>query len=392
MSAFVRGFFYSIALLVVGWIVGSAYPAPAQWVSPLRVSAAQAAANIDLSPLGLQELRRRLSREQFAQLTRDATHLAANSGNVLVVEHENTATAEHVEAQAVAPAQITAVSSASGWQTSLSLCPMTVMNPPSADGHGVVRDYAPLVRVSGVSLAVNPTHGTCLSSGFGTRGGRLHKGLDYYAPDGGPIFAAADGVIIERKYRDDYGNMLLIDHGNGVYTRYAHLSSFAGNTVVGAHVTAGSQIGLMGNTAAYRIPVHLHFELLLGNYNNPQGSFGLLPHSPFTYPAMAGPLPPLATMAAGATATSTAPAAAAPLHCPSGPITEAVVVTTHEGDTLSSISRECYGRGDAWPRVVPCNAFLEQRNRGGVSPLNGGDLLYVGDHLSLPGPDGVCPR
>src|SRR5262249_14577844 len=149
----------------------------------------------------------------------------------------------------------------------------------------------------------------CLSSGFGMRDGRLHKGVDYYAPEGGPIFAAADGVIVERKYRDDYGNMLLIDHGNGVYTRYAHLSSFSGNTEVGAHVTAGSQIGLMGNTAAYPIPVHLHFELLLGNYDNPQGSFGLMPHSPFTYPAIAAPL---AAIAGGETSISATQAGAPP--------------------------------------------------------------------------------
>jgi murein DD-endopeptidase MepM/ murein hydrolase activator NlpD len=118
---------------------------------------------------------------------------------------------------------------------------------------------------------------------MGARSGGMHKGIDYYSPTGGVVSAAADGVVIERKYRDDYGNMLLIDHGHGVYTRYAHLSSFADGIVEGSHVRAGQQIGLMGNTASYQIPIHLHYELLLGDYNNPRASFGLTPHSPFEY-------------------------------------------------------------------------------------------------------------
>jgi murein DD-endopeptidase MepM/ murein hydrolase activator NlpD len=87
------------------------------------------------------------------------------------------------------------------------------------------------------------------------------------------------------KYRDDYGNMILIDHGHGVYTRYAHLSSFHNGLAVGAHVHAGDEIGLMGNTAGYAVPLHLHYEVLLGDYTNPKGSFGLTPHSPFEYRA-----------------------------------------------------------------------------------------------------------
>ncbi|HVK80976.1 MAG TPA: M23 family metallopeptidase, partial [Verrucomicrobiae bacterium] len=129
---------------------------------------------------------------------------------------------------------------------------------------------------------INPTRNACLSSAFGPRGSGQHNGVDYYSTNGGPILAAADGEIIEAKYRDDYGNMLLIDHGNGVYTRYAHLSSFAEGVVPGARVTAGQQIGLMGNTASYAIPIHLHYEVLAGDYNNPRASFGLTPRSPFS--------------------------------------------------------------------------------------------------------------
>jgi len=107
--------------------------------------------------------------------------------------------------------------------------------------------------------------------------------LDYYSATGGPISAAADGVVIERVYRNDYGNMLLIDHGNGVYTRYAHLASFGEGVEIGASVSAGQKIGMMGNTAGYRVPVHLHYEVLLGDYNTPRGSFGLEARSPFAF-------------------------------------------------------------------------------------------------------------
>jgi murein DD-endopeptidase MepM/ murein hydrolase activator NlpD len=160
---------------------------------------------------------------------------------------------------------------------------MTISNAPAADASGNVRGFTKIVNVQGVALAVDPTKGACLSSGFGPRGSGAHEGLDFHSADGGPIMAAADGLVIEKKYRDDYGNMLLIDHGKGVYTRYAHLSSFTAGVDMGSKVKAGQIIGMMGNTASYRIPVHLHYELLLGDYNNPKASFGLTPESPFKF-------------------------------------------------------------------------------------------------------------
>jgi murein DD-endopeptidase MepM/ murein hydrolase activator NlpD len=156
-----------------------------------------------------------------------------------------------------------------------------VSNAPTSDAQRNVLNYESVIEVEGVGLAANPTRGACLSSAFGPRGRGRHNGVDYHARDGGPILAAADGIVREAVYRNDYGNMLLIDHGAGVFTRYAHLSSFANGVVVGAQVVAGQQIGLMGNTAAYPIPIHLHYEILTGNYDTPAASFGLTPRSPF---------------------------------------------------------------------------------------------------------------
>jgi nucleoid-associated protein YgaU len=68
-----------------------------------------------------------------------------------------------------------------------------------------------------------------------------------------------------------------------------------------------------------------------------------------------------------------------------------MAVTVQPGDTLSKIALTCYGQASTWPAVVHCNAFLMNRNLSGVSPLHGGDLLYVGDRLVLPSPGGQCP-
>lgn len=160
---------------------------------------------------------------------------------------------------------------------SLQVCPkMQVSNRPATDGAGRILSYRKFTQVRGVKLATNPAPGACLSSGFGERKGRKHQGVDFSAR-GGPILAAGEGAVIERTYLPDYGNTLLIDHGNGVYTRYAHLASFAPELKLCARVRTGQQIGRMGNTAGYRIPIHLHYEILIGDYANPKGSFGLEP-------------------------------------------------------------------------------------------------------------------
>lgn len=285
MLGFSRGLLWGALFLLIGWIGGSLYPAPDAVTAPIAARMPAIAARLGVDDLNMARLRALLSADQFSRLRREASELAAAAGESIVIEREE----GPVEQQADAPANIvTAAAGASGaavFEDQLTLCPrMSVSNAPPTDASGRVRNYAKIVSVQGVAVAVNPTLGACLSSAFGARGSRMHKGLDLHAANGGPVFAGGDGVVIERKYRDDYGNMLLIDHGNGVYTRYAHLSNFADGIVLGARVTAGQQLGLMGNTASYRIPVHLHYELLLGDYNNPRGSFGLTPHSPFEYP------------------------------------------------------------------------------------------------------------
>ena len=169
-------------------------------------------------------------------------------------------------------------SSGSSAEGSLALCPrLTVSNAPAADANGNVRGYKPTVRVNGVALLVNPAPSSCLSSAFGRRNGRLHKGLDFQSDPAGPVVAAGPGTVVESGYRDDYGQYVVVDHGSNVYTRYAHLASRAGAARVGGIVRMGTRLGVMGNTASYRIPIHLHYEVLVGNYATPAASFGLEP-------------------------------------------------------------------------------------------------------------------
>ncbi len=278
MFGFFRGLGIGLVLIGLGWLGGSIYPAPQAITAPIASRVPNLARRLGIDDVTLERLSSFMSRDQLSSLRRDAAAAASAAGEAIMIE----AVEGPVERQAD---EVVTPAGALSFQTQLPICEgMTPSNAPAADANGLVRNYANTVNVQGVRLAVAPTIGACLSSGFGDRDGRRHKGIDLHARDGGPILAAAAGRVVERKYRDDYGNMLLIDHGLGVFTRYAHLSSFAAGVVEGAQVNAGQQLGLMGNTASYRIPVHLHYELLLGDYNNPRGSFGLTPRSPFEFP------------------------------------------------------------------------------------------------------------
>jgi murein DD-endopeptidase MepM/ murein hydrolase activator NlpD len=105
-----------------------------------------------------------------------------------------------------------------------------------------------------------------VTSCFGERWGRLHAGIDLAAPYGTPIRVAGAGVVVAAGPAAGYGNAVLVDHGNGFLTHYAHMSAIA--VQVGRHVAAGDQIGNEGSTGHSTGP-HLHFEVHQGFYKNP---------------------------------------------------------------------------------------------------------------------------
>ncbi|MFN4025801.1 MAG: M23 family metallopeptidase [Hyphomonas sp.] len=167
----------------------------------------------------------------------------------------------------------------------LRLCPgMSVSNSPPADGERWIVDYKPVVLVGQVVLVTAPANDVCLASGFGLRAGRLHAGIDLTSRPPGMIYAAAPGRVIEARNSSGYGLQVLIDHGKGVYTRYAHLDNFDPGVQLGSPIGFGQPIGLMGATGNAEAP-HLHYEVLTGNYDNPNASKGLTPNDPFAFPA-----------------------------------------------------------------------------------------------------------
>ena len=174
------------------------------------------------------------------------------------------------------------------------LCYPKIGNAPPTFEERMIKDYNPFVLAEGrIALAVKPVNGACLSSSFGPRQDRIHKGLDIAARPARMIHAPADGVVIEAEYRYDYGNYVLIDHGFGIYTRLAHLAYFNDTVAIGAHLSFGDPIGLMGNTSDRPIGLHVHYEVLVGNYNTPEKSFGLIPKNIFDYPGVdPSPTPP----------------------------------------------------------------------------------------------------
>ena len=121
----------------------------------------------------------------------------------------------------------------------------------------------------GISLS-RPISGT-ISSRFGSnsrvRSG-THTGLDIAAPTGTPIGAAASGTVTFAGRKGSYGNLIIVDHGNGVETWYGHCSKLYAK--VGDSVNAGDVIAAVGSTGNSTGP-HLHFEIRIdGNCVNPQ--------------------------------------------------------------------------------------------------------------------------
>lgn len=95
-------------------------------------------------------------------------------------------------------------------------------------------------------------------SGFGMRWGRMHEGLDISCANLTPNRAAADGTVIYAGWLGGYGNFVVVDHGNGLSTAYAHASSLL--VSVGQKVSQGQTVSLVGSTGNSSGP-HLHFEV-----------------------------------------------------------------------------------------------------------------------------------
>ncbi|MFQ6018237.1 MAG: M23 family metallopeptidase [Kiloniellaceae bacterium] len=118
------------------------------------------------------------------------------------------------------------------------------------------------------TLMRTPIDGARLSSRYGMRRhpilgySRMHRGIDFAAPTGTPIYAAGDGVIDIAGWNGNYGKYLRIRHNSTYRTAYAHLSRFAKGMRKGKRVRQGQVIGYVGSTGRSTGP-HLHYEVLV---------------------------------------------------------------------------------------------------------------------------------
>ena len=115
----------------------------------------------------------------------------------------------------------------------------------------------PIVPPTGSGLLGWPVSGPVVS-GFGMRWGRMHEGIDITCATGTPVRAAGGGTVIWAGWRGGYGNLVVVDHGGGLSTAYAHNSAFASS--VGLSVAAGQVIAYAGSTGNSSGP-HVHFEV-----------------------------------------------------------------------------------------------------------------------------------
>ncbi|MBK8014078.1 MAG: peptidoglycan DD-metalloendopeptidase family protein [Deltaproteobacteria bacterium] len=142
---------------------------------------------------------------------------------------------------------------------------INAMRPHAMTGRAASRALAlSAYRASGVEgLSVAPVRGH-LTDAFGPRSDpfsgelREHHGIDVGAPRGTPVMAAGRGIVKRAEETSGYGMMVVIDHGDGLETRYAHLDRI--DVAVGSEVNAGASLGAVGSTGRSTGP-HLHFEI-----------------------------------------------------------------------------------------------------------------------------------
>lgn len=127
----------------------------------------------------------------------------------------------------------------------------------------IVKGTKEVPKTMATGAFIMPTRGR-ISSRYGMRNGRMHRGLDIAASTGTQIKAADGGTVVFTGYRGAYGNLVEIDHGNGYKTRYAHCSKILVKT--GDKVYKGQHIANVGNTGRSTGP-HLHLEVLKNGQN-----------------------------------------------------------------------------------------------------------------------------
>ncbi len=129
-----------------------------------------------------------------------------------------------------------------------------------------------------------PVDGRLLGA-FGDRsdpfsgGQAFHTGVDISGPLGSPVRATADGVVVQAEYSSGYGRLVVVDHGRGVQTLYAHLARI--DVISGQEIRRGETVGALGKSGRVTGP-HLHYEVRVGG--NPVNPYSFLARAPYAQP------------------------------------------------------------------------------------------------------------
>jgi len=146
-----------------------------------------------------------------------------------------------------------------------------VSNAPAHDRSGKIKHYSPYLTINRIQLARAPVQG-CLSSAYGKRrggAGSFHDGIDLFTQKPVSIAAAGSGRIKSIGSQRGYGRTIIIDHGRGITTRYAHLSSYKKGLRIGLRIEVGDVIGRTGSSGN-ATAIHLHYEIRVhGRSYNP---------------------------------------------------------------------------------------------------------------------------
>ncbi len=158
-----------------------------------------------------------------------------------------------------------------GLRSALPLPPMVFPKPMTASLSLLPTPGMPLALGAPQALSglIRPIAKARMTSGFGWRTHpvlgdmRFHKGMDFAAPLGAPVYATADGTVEMMEWRGNYGRLVVLRHGKGLESRYAHLSGYEMGLRVGGRVAQGQVIGYVGASGLATGP-HLDFELRVG--------------------------------------------------------------------------------------------------------------------------------
>jgi murein DD-endopeptidase MepM/ murein hydrolase activator NlpD len=199
---------------------------------------------------------------------------AATEQRVNEIEQRQQLLAAMIAGEEIDPAVLRRIASSSAEGVGGPLEPVTGSD---ATFKQLFTSWKKLDSISQGAIAVpseKPVRSASFTSGYGVRsdpfrhGAAMHAGIDLAGPIGTPIYATADGVISDAGYNNGgYGNLVKIDHGRGIETRYGHLSAILVSP--GQRVVRGQQIARMGSTGR-STGSHLHYEVRIdGRAVNP---------------------------------------------------------------------------------------------------------------------------